>query len=125
MPARRVVPNIPIDTGAESGDAPEAMRANAVFYGRLGFQEVMNHGWIMTLASPSHPTAQISIMTADRTGPVTPDLSVEVEDVDAVYAAVVEGGAEIVYGPADEEWGVRRFFVRDPNGRVVNVLSHR
>jgi hypothetical protein len=25
----------------------------------------------------------------------------------------------------DEEWGVRRFFVRDPNGRVVNVLSHR
>lgn len=74
---------------------------------------------------PSHPTAQISIMTTDRTGPVTPDLSVEVEDVDAVYAAVVRGGAEIVYGPADEEWGVRRFFVRDPNGRVINVLSHR
>lgn len=22
-------------------------------------------------------------------------------------------------------WGVRRFFVRDPNGRVVNVVSHR
>lgn len=63
-------------------------------------------------------------MTADRTGPVTPDLSVEVENVDVAYAAMVEGGAEIVYGPADEEWGVRRFFVRDPNGRVVNVLSH-
>ncbi|MFI6653654.1 VOC family protein [Streptomyces sp. NPDC050529] len=124
MPARRVVPNIPIGTDDEGGSAPEAMRANAAFYRHLGFEEVMNHGWIMTLASPSHPTAQISIMTADPTGPVTPDLSVEVEDVDAVYAEVVRDGAEIVYGPADEEWGVRRFFVRDPNGRVINVLSH-
>ncbi|WP_026454971.1 Scr1 family TA system antitoxin-like transcriptional regulator [Saccharomonospora iraqiensis] len=25
----------------------------------------------------------------------------------------------------DEDWGVRRFFVRDPNGRVINVLSYR
>lgn len=124
MSVRRVVPNIPTGTGDESGRAPAAMRANAAFYGLLGFEEVMNQGWIMTLASPSHPTAQVSVMTTDRTGPVTPDLSVEVEDVDAVHAAVVRSGAEIVYGPADEEWGVRRFFVRDPNGRVVNVLSH-
>lgn len=64
-------------------------------------------------------------MTADLTGPVTPDLSVEVEDVDAAYTAMTDSGAEIVYGPRDEEWGVRRFFVRDPNGRVINVLSHR
>ncbi|MET7647047.1 VOC family protein [Streptomyces sp. NPDC005426] len=125
MSVRRVVPNIPTGTGGETGTDPAAMRANAAFYGLLGFEEVMNHGWIMTLASPSHPTAQISVMTADRTGPVTPDLSVEVADVDAAYAAMAEAGAEIVYGPQDEEWGVRRFFVRDPNGRVINVLGHR
>ncbi|MEU9203146.1 VOC family protein [Streptomyces sp. NPDC048332] len=124
MSVRRVVPNIVTGTGDGTGDASGVMRANAAFYGLLGLEEVMNQGWIMTLASPSHPTAQVSIMTADRTGPLTPDLSVEVEDVDAVYAAAVRSGAEIVYGPADEEWGVRRFFVRDPNGRVVNVLSH-
>ena len=47
-------------------------------------------------------------------------MSVEVEDVDAVYAAVCESGADIVRALQDEEWGVRRFFVRDPNGRVVN-----
>jgi hypothetical protein len=23
-----------------------------------------------------------------------------------------------------EAWGVRRFFVRDPNGKVLNILSH-
>ncbi|MEU5954512.1 VOC family protein [Streptomyces sp. NPDC047525] len=52
-------------------------------------------------------------------------LSVEVDDVDAVYAAVRASGAEIVHPLQDEEWGVRRFFVRDPNGQVVNVLGHR
>ncbi|MFF8692322.1 VOC family protein [Streptomyces sp. NPDC015144] len=115
MTVRRVVPNIQSEKGQESRD----------FYGRLGFEEVMNHGWIMTLASPSNPAAQISVMTADLTAPVTPDMSVEVDDVDAAYAVMRESGAEIVHPLRDEEWGVRRFFVRDPTGRVVNVLSHR
>lgn len=101
------------------------MEQNRDFYGLLGFEEVMNHGWIMTLASPTTPAAQISFMSEDKTAPVAPDLSVEVNDVDAAYAAMREAGAEIVHPLQDEEWGVRRFFVRDPNGRVVNVLSHR
>ncbi|MFJ9945317.1 VOC family protein [Streptomyces erythrochromogenes] len=115
MSVRRVVPNVRSEAAGESRE----------FYGLLGFEEVMNHGWIMTLASPSAPTAQISFMTDDRTAPVVPDMSVEVDDVDAVYAAVRESGAEIVHPLQNEEWGVRRFFVRDPNGRVVNVLGHR
>jgi len=102
----------------------EAVRESREFYRRLGFEEVMNLGWIVTLASPSSPGAQISLMTGDRTGPVVPDLSVEVDDVDATHAVMREAGAEIVHPLRDEEWGVRRFFVRDPNGRVVNVLSH-
>ncbi|MEU5098734.1 glyoxalase [Streptomyces sp. NPDC020996] len=91
MSVRRVVPNIQSEAAQESRE----------FYGLLGFEEVMNHGWIMTLASPSGPAAQISVMTSDKTAPVAPDMSV------------------------DEEWGVRRFFVRDPSGRVVNALGHR
>lgn len=115
MSARRIVPNI----------QSEALEESAEFYGLLGLEEVMNHGWIMTLASPSVPTAQVSIMTGDKTAPVTPDMSIEVDDVDAAYAAMCDSGAEIVHPLQDEEWGVRRFFVRDPNGRVVNVLGHR
>jgi len=72
----------------------------------------MNLGWVMTLASSSNPTAQISFFTEERTAPVVPDLSVEVDDVDAMYAAVLASGAEIVRELRDEEWGVRRFFVR-------------
>jgi uncharacterized glyoxalase superfamily protein PhnB len=101
------------------------MEESRDFYGLLGFEEVMNHGWVMTLASPSNPTAQVTFMSHDKTAPVVPDMSVEVDDVDAAYAAMRESGAEVVHPLQDEEWGVRRFFVRDPNGRVVNVLSHR
>ncbi|MFI9624449.1 VOC family protein [Streptomyces sp. NPDC052042] len=120
MSIRRIVPNIRTSTVAPG----TAMERNAEFYGRLGLQEVMNHGWIMTLASPTRPAAQISIVVADATAPVTPDVSVEVDDVDAAYRAMKESGAEIVYPLHDEDWGVRRFFVRDPNGCVVNVLGH-
>jgi hypothetical protein len=54
-----------------------------------------------------------------------PGISVEVADVDAVHATAVERGFEIVYPLRDEEWGVRRFMLREPSGTVVNVLSHR
>jgi uncharacterized glyoxalase superfamily protein PhnB len=64
-------------------------------------------------------------MSADARAPVAPDLSIEVEDVEAVHAKAVAGGFEIVYALAEEPWGVRRFFVRDPNGAVVNLMQHR
>ncbi|CAL9551494.1 VOC family protein [Streptomyces sp. Tu 3180] len=118
MTVRRIVPDIPVAS-------PEAMDASRDFYGLLGFEEVMDMGWVTTMASPANPTAQISFFTEERTAPVVPDLSVEVEDVDAVYERVRASGAEVVRELRDEEWGVRRFFVREPNGRVVNVLSHR
>ncbi|MGO4423644.1 VOC family protein [Streptomyces sp. MCAF7] len=117
MTIRRVMPIV----HSEDKD----MEQNRDFYGRLGFEEVMNHGWIMTLASPTTPAAQVSFMTSDKTAPVSPDISVEVDDVDAAYASMRDAGAEIVHPLQDEEWGVRRFFVRDPGGRVVNVLGHR
>ncbi|GGV56702.1 glyoxalase [Streptomyces longisporoflavus] len=115
MTIRRAMPDVRTDAMEESRD----------FYGLLGFEEVMNLGWVMTLGSPSNPTAQVTFMSHDATAPVVPDMSVEVDDVDAVHAAVLESGAEIVHSLRDEEWGVRRFFVRDPNGRVINVVSHR
>ncbi len=115
MSVRRVVPNV----------QPAALPESREFYALLGFEEVMNLGWVMTQASPSTPTAQVNFMTEDETAPVAPDMSVEVDDVDAAHAAMRDSGAEIVHPLRDEDWGVRRFFVRDPNGRVINVLSHR
>jgi catechol 2,3-dioxygenase-like lactoylglutathione lyase family enzyme len=59
--------------------------------------------------------------------PVLPDMGVDVGSwaaVDAAYAEAARAGHEVIYGPVDEPWGVRRFFVRDPHGVVISVLAH-
>jgi catechol 2,3-dioxygenase-like lactoylglutathione lyase family enzyme len=89
----------------------------------LGLREVMNHGWIVTLAD-DELRHQVSLMTKDATAPVNPQVSIEVDDVDAAYQAAVDAGLRIVHPLSDEEWGVRRFFFADASGNVVNVLSH-
>jgi catechol 2,3-dioxygenase-like lactoylglutathione lyase family enzyme len=115
MSISRVVPNI----------KSERFDENRSFYvDLLGFELVMDMGWIMTFASPTNPTAQVSILSRDATASAQPDMSIEVQDVDAVHAAALRRGSEIVYPLTDEAWGVRRFFIRDPNGIVINVLSH-
>jgi len=43
---------------------------------------------------------------------------------DACHAAAQLQGYSIVYPLTDEPWGVRRFMSRDPNGVIVNVVSH-
>jgi catechol 2,3-dioxygenase-like lactoylglutathione lyase family enzyme len=90
----------------------------------LGLRDVMNLGWIVTLAD-DELRHQVSLMTKDATAPVNPKVSIEVDDVDAAYRAAVEAGLKIVHPLSDEDWGVRRFFFADAAGNVVNVLSHR
>jgi len=115
MTIRRAVPDI---TTADPV-------ASSRFYQLLGFREEMNLGWVVNLVSPSNPTAQVILITEDAAAPVNPDLSVEVDDVDAAYEKLRATGAEIAHPITDEQWGVRRFFVRDPDGKVVNVVGHR
>lgn len=103
-----------------------ALEPAKAFYAEvLGLQPVMDHCWIVTLADPGRPDAQISLMTHDATAPVVPAASIQVDDVDACHEAAVRAGAEIVHPLTDEPWAVRRFFVRDPDGHVINVLGHR
>ena len=83
----------------------------------------MDMGWIVTVASPTNPAVQVSIVASDD--PAAPGISVEVDDVDAVHDRAVEHGLAIAYALRDEEWGVRRFMLREPSGTLVNVLSHR
>jgi catechol 2,3-dioxygenase-like lactoylglutathione lyase family enzyme len=110
----RAVPNIRTERPAETRD---------FFVELLGFEVAMDIGWVVTVASPTTPSAQVNVIGNDD--PSAPGISVEVADVDAVHAKAVEHGREIVYPLRDEEWGVRRFMLREPSGTVVNVLSHR
>ena len=115
MTVRRVMPVITVADLEASRDA---------YVATLGLHEVMNHGWIVTLADEDL-RHQVSLMTKDATAPVNPSLSIEVDDVDAAHQAALDAGLRIVHPLSDEEWGVRRFFFADLSGNVVNVLSHR
>src|SRR3954451_13893472 len=115
MAVRRVVPDL----------AAQDPAASTQFYAEvLGLEVVMDLGWIVTFAAPGNPAAQISVMREDASASVQPDVSVEVDDVDAAHAAAQRLGYEIVHPLTDEPWGVRRFFVREPTGKVLNILSH-
>ena len=114
MAISRAVPNIRSDRPAETRD---------FFVNVLAFEVVMDLGWVVTVAAPANPPAQVTIIGNDD--PAAPGISVEVSDVDAVHAGAVERGLEIAYPLRDEDWGARRFMLREPSGTVVNVLAHR
>jgi catechol 2,3-dioxygenase-like lactoylglutathione lyase family enzyme len=116
---RRAIPNLPVEDLAESRE----------FYaGFLGFDVAMDEEGFTMFASPSNRTAQITIADIHNPGQdrgvSEAHISVEVEDVDALHADAVRRGLEIVYPLTDEPWGIRRFFVKDPDGTVINVAMH-
>lgn len=115
MRIRRVVPAV------ESDD----LEASRAFYrDLLGFEVGMDMGWVVNFVSPDNPTAQVLVVAQDRTAAVQPDMTIEVADVDHLHARAVELGHDVVHPLTDEPWGVRRFFVRDPDGTVINIMSH-
>ena len=99
-------------------------RARTFYQEVLGLDLLMDHGWIHTYGSQAKATIQVSFAAEGGSGTPVPDLSIEVDDLDTALARMRMAGFPIEYGPADEPWGVRRFFVRDPFGKLVNILSH-
>jgi predicted enzyme related to lactoylglutathione lyase len=116
MSIKRVVPDV----------MSERMDESRKFYTEfLGFDVAMDMGWVLTFVSPTNPTAQITVVQKTKEATPQANISIEVDDVDALHAKAVELGLPIVYPMTDEPWGVRRFFIADPNGVIINVLSHR
>lgn len=104
--------------------APDVVAAKRFYHDVLGLDLLMDHGWIATYGSREQMSVQISFASQGGSGTPTPDLSIEVDDLDAALERMRDAGFPIEYGPADEPWGVRRFYVRDPFGRLVNILMH-
>jgi catechol 2,3-dioxygenase-like lactoylglutathione lyase family enzyme len=116
MAARRIVANV----AAERIDAAKASYGDA-----LGMNVVMDLGWITTFAADGSVAPQISVATEGGSGTPVPDLSIEVDDLTEVHQRMQTAGFRIEYGQVTEPWGVTRFYVCDPFGRLVNVLEHR
>ena len=86
--------------------------------------EEFNMGWVARYSSPD-TGANVQLVTHDAAAPEDPVVSVLTDDVDAAYEEAQQLGFEIVYPITTEPWGVRRFFVRAPDGNVLNVVRHR
>ena len=115
MAVKRIVANLAAeDVGAARG-----------FYGDgLGLDLLMDQGWIATWGTGGPAGPQLSVLSEGGSGAPIPDLSIEVDDLDGALRRLSAQGFAPEYGPADEPWGVRRAFVRDPFGRLVNLVVH-
>lgn len=115
MKVKRIVANI---------NTRDIAAAKRFYQDVLGLDLLMDHGWITTYGSREQMEVQISFASQGGSGTATPDLSIEVDDLDAALRGMKRAGFPIEYGPVDEPWGVRRFYVRDPFGRLINILIH-
>ena len=116
MKVNRIVANVA---------ASDVAAAKSFYHDILGLDPLMDFGWIATYGSSETMQVQISFASEGGSGTPVPDLSIEVDDLDEALHRMKGAGIAIEYGPADEPWGVRRFYVRDPFGRLINVLQHR
>ena len=115
MSVKRLYPTI-------QADDPAAAQS---FYGDiLGLEVIMDQGWVRAMGGAQTMPVQILFAQHAGSGAPTTDLSIEVDDFDAVLAKVKAADLKIEYGPVDEPWGIKRFFVRDPFGKLVNILAH-
>jgi catechol 2,3-dioxygenase-like lactoylglutathione lyase family enzyme len=115
MKVKRIVANI---------FTQDPSKAEAFYHDVLGLDLAMDHGWIRTYASAITMPVQVSFANQGGSETPVPDLSVEVDDLAEALHRVRNAGIPIEYGPARESWGVRRFYVRDPLGRLINILQH-
>ena len=119
MPVTRIVPDLVVS---------DVARANALYARLFGLEIAMDLGWVGNLGlGGDEGRVQLQTMTVDATAPCNPVISIGVAapaEVDELYIRVRAEDLEIVHPLTDEAWGVRRFFFRDPDGNVVNVVAN-
>ena len=99
-------------------------RGLARFYGKVLDLDSPHHmGWIAFLSKDVTQKIELHIASQGASGSELPVTSIGVDDRDTTEAAVRAPRAAVVYGPVSEEWGLRRFFFRDPAGNLVNVVD--
>jgi len=115
MNVKRIVANIA---------ASDVEKARAFYGGILGLDLLMDLGWIQTYGSSATMAVQVSALSEGGSGTSVPDISIEVDDLEEALKRMRRARVSIEHGPATEPWGVRRFYVRDPFGKLINILQH-
>ena len=118
MAVLRITPNLACED-------PTGMAAFYRYLFDLDF--AMNMEFIVTMepGTATRQPPQVSVLSEGGSGTPVPALSIEVDDLDRVITRCRLRGIAIDYGPVEEPWGVRRIYLRDPAGHLVNVLTHK
>jgi predicted enzyme related to lactoylglutathione lyase len=115
MTVLRVVANLP---------APDPVALARFYTDVFGLDLPHDMGWIAFLTTDGTQKVELHTASEGGSGTELPAISIEVDDLASTEAAAREAGAPVVYGPVTEPWGLRRLFLRDPAGNLVNVLSN-
>src|SRR5262245_10087610 len=86
--------------------------------------EAFNMGWVARYTNPD-TGANVQLVTRDATAPEDSVISVATDDIDGAYEEAQKLGYEIVHPLTTGPWGVRRCFVRAPDGNVHDVVTDR
>lgn len=99
----------------------------------LGFDISFENDFYLLMHTPGH-AAEISFLLPHH-GSQQPlfhkpfegqgiYLTIEVEDVDALYQSIRDRGVPIKIEIRDEPWGDRHFAITDPNGVAIDVVRY-
>jgi catechol 2,3-dioxygenase-like lactoylglutathione lyase family enzyme len=105
-------------------ETANVQQADDFYKDLLGLDLVMDHGWIRTYSSKEKMAVQVSFAAEGGSSTSVPHLSIEVDDLNEILRRVEKAELSIEYGPTNEPWGVRRFYIRDPFGKLINILQH-
>jgi catechol 2,3-dioxygenase-like lactoylglutathione lyase family enzyme len=115
MRAKRITPNLPV---------ADVEAAKGFYTDYLGLStEEFNLGWVARYTSPDTGVS-VQLVSGDASAPEDSVISIHTDDVDGAFAEAQALGYQIVHPLTTESWGVRRFFVRAPDGAVINIVSH-
>ncbi len=104
--------------------APDPAELAKFYAEAFGLDIPSDTGWIAFLESKATQKIELHTASEGGSGNELPVISIGVDDLESAADAVRAAGAEVVYGPVDEPWGLRRFFFRDPAGNLINVVDH-
>ena len=88
----------------------------------LGFNLSFEWGNPITYLGLERGNVSLHLIGKDisRQKPGTGKISIITNEVDNYYKSCKQQGAEMVVEPADQEYGLRDFGVKDPDGNIIN-----
>ena len=114
---------------------PALTEARDFYVRHLGFRLVFAAEWYVHLHAPrvdGGVPLELAFMSPDLNSQPCPlrsafngqgmIVTIEVDDVDALYQKLRETGCEIIIDLQDEPWGQRHFLLRDPSGMLLDVV---